>query len=110
MGRSVGRAVAVVVVGVVVAALGAEEQGGEHEQTAAEDQHGGEGETGGRVFHGGQSSGLLKSVWRPWAACAAGEGKLVSFCSSTRTAHHSSGRAAEAQGTVAALDKRLMKR
>ena len=54
---SVGCAVAVVIVGVVVAALGAEEQGGEHEQAAAEDQHGGQGETGCRVFHGGVRRG-----------------------------------------------------
>ena len=47
-----GRAVAVVAVGVVVAALGAEEQGGQYEQAAAEDQHGGQGEAGG--VHGGQ--------------------------------------------------------
>ena len=49
---SVGGAVAVVLIGVVVAAFGAEEERGEHEQAAATDQHGGEGETRSSRFQG----------------------------------------------------------
>ncbi len=44
---SVGGAVAVVSVGVVVAALGAEEEGGQAEEAGNGKQHGAEGEAGG---------------------------------------------------------------
>ena len=44
MGSLVGRAVAVVVVAVVVAAFGSEEQGGQYEQATGGHQHGGKGE------------------------------------------------------------------
>ena len=57
-----GGAVAVVLVGVVIAALGAEEQGGQHEQPAAGQQHGGEGEAGG--VHGATDVGCSSIlVW-----------------------------------------------
>ena len=62
MGSLVGRAVAVVVVAVVVAAFGSEEQRGQHEQATGGHQHGGEGEPGG--FHGVTGWGCLSSLWR----------------------------------------------
>jgi hypothetical protein len=43
----VGRSVAVVLVGVVVAAFGAKEEGGQYKQAATANQHGGEGEAAG---------------------------------------------------------------
>ena len=60
-----GGPVAVVVVGVVVAAFGAEKECGQNEQAAASDQHGGEGEAAGVhawLGDGLQPTSLIQAV------------------------------------------------
>jgi hypothetical protein len=74
----VGGAVAVVGVGVVVATLGAEEEGGQAEETGNGKQHGAEGEAGG-VHHvrarrgAGAGASSVNPVWRRSAPGAAGD-------------------------------------
>ena len=71
---SMGGAVAVIGIGVVVAALGSEEEGGEAEEAGNGQQHSAEGEAGG--VHQGRAAArarIVGSVWRrsPLNAAAA---------------------------------------